>query len=157
MQQPSVIHSTFVLERSYRQKPELIFSAFANATLKRRWFVEGESHDVEHYELDFRLGGAERVRRRLKEGTPFPGVAVVTEGTYLDITPNQCIVTASRMTLGDRPISAALVTFEFLRTDKGTDLLFTHQGAYFEGSGGPEILQDGWRKLFQNLEKELTR
>lgn len=157
MQQPSVIHSTFVLERSYPKKVELVFSAFANAQQKRRWFAEGGTHDLEHYELDFRVGGAERWRVRLKEGTPFPGVAIVTEATYLDITLNSRILTASRMTLGDKPISAALVTFEFLPADKGTDLLCTHQGAYFEGSGGPEILQDGWRKLLQKLETELAR
>ena len=41
------------------------------------------------------------------------------------------------MTLGDRRISASLFTFEFLAAGKGTDLIFTHQGAFFERSGGP--------------------
>lgn len=127
IEQQSVIHSTFVLERSYPKPPERVFSAFADATKKRHWYAEGRSQEVEEFEMEFRAGGTERSRYRFKEGTPFPGVAITNEGTYQDIVPNRRIVTASTMTLGDKHISASLVTFEFLATDKGTDLICTHQ------------------------------
>jgi uncharacterized protein YndB with AHSA1/START domain len=153
----SVIHSTFVIERSYPKPPHLVFSAFADAAKKRRWFGEGESHEVEAYELDFRVGGAERLRYRFNEGTPFQGIEVTYEGSYPDIVPNQRVVNASTMALGDKRISASLVTFEFLPTDKGTDLICTHQGAFFEGADGPQIREAGWRKLLDQLAKELTR
>lgn len=156
MLEPSVIHSTFVIERSYPKPPERVFSAFANAPQKRRWFLEGPKQDVEQFEMDFRVGGAERARLRLKEGTPFPGVAITTEGSYLDIVPHRRIVTVSTMTLGEKRISTALVTFEFLSTDQGTDLLCTHQGAFFEGADGPKMREDGWRKLLEKLAKELA-
>ncbi len=61
------------------------------------------------------------------------------------------------MTLGDKRISASLVTIELLPTDKGTDLICTHQGAFFEGSDGPQMREGGWRLLFDKLAKELTR
>jgi uncharacterized protein YndB with AHSA1/START domain len=116
MEQPSVNHSTFVVERSYPKSAE-----------KRRWFAEGEIQEVEEFAMDFRVGGAERVRYRFKEGTPFPGVAITNEG-YQDIVPNRRVVTASTMTLGDKRISASPVTVELVQTDKGTDLICTHQG-----------------------------
>lgn len=152
----SVIHSTFVLERSYPKSPERVFSAFSNAPQKRRWFFEGRQTEIEKYDLDFREGGSEHAHLRFKEGSPFPGVAMITETSYLDIRPSRRIVTSSTMTIGENRVSAALVTFEFLSTDKGTDLICTHQGAFFEGSGGPEMREEGWRKLFENLDKELA-
>jgi uncharacterized protein YndB with AHSA1/START domain len=157
MQEQSVIHSTFVIERSYPKPPERVFSAFADAAKKRRWFAEGENHDVEEFEMDFRVGGAERIRYRFKEGTPFPGVALTNEGRYQDIVLNRRLVTASTMTLGDKRFSASLVTVEFLPADQGTVLICTHQGAFFEGADGPQMREAGWRHLLEQLAKELTR
>ena len=60
------------------------------------------------------------------------------------------------MTLGDQRISASLVTFEFLPADKGTDLICTHQGAFFEGADGPQIREAGWRNLLDQLGNEAS-
>jgi uncharacterized protein YndB with AHSA1/START domain len=157
MQEPSVIHNTFVIERSFAKPPERVFSAFANPTKKRRWFAEGEGHEIEEFDSDFRVGGTERLRYRFKQGTPFPGAALTNDARFQDIVPNRRIVSASTMDLADKRISASLVTFEFLQTDKGTDLIFTHQGTFFEGSGGPQMREVGWRKLLDNLATELAR
>ena len=61
------------------------------------------------------------------------------------------------MALGNKPISASLVTVELVPTDKGTDLICTHQGAFFEGADGPQIREAGWRKLLDNLAAELSQ
>ena len=157
MEQQSVIHSTFVIERSYPKSTDRVFAAFADPGKKRRWFAEGEKHEVEEFVMDFRVGGAERTLYRFKEGTPFPGVTLRNEVSYQDIVPGRRLVTASTMTLGDRRISCSLVTIELLPSETGTDLICTHQGAFFEGSDGPKMREEGWRKLFDRLGADLGR
>jgi uncharacterized protein YndB with AHSA1/START domain len=156
MAEQSVIHNTFVIERSYPKSPEVVFSAFSDAAKRRRWFADSDTNEVEAFESDFRVGGTDRVLYRMNEKTPFKGVLLTNEGTYQNIVPDKCVVMASRMTLGDKRISASLVTIELLPTDKGTDLICTHQGAFFEGADGPQMREAGWRRLFENLAKELA-
>jgi uncharacterized protein YndB with AHSA1/START domain len=156
MSHQTAVHNTFVLERSYPKPPEDVFAAFADPDKKRRWYAESRGLEVVAFDQDFRVGGVERLQYRFNQGSPFPGAALVNEGRYQDIVPNRRIVTASTMDLADRRISATLVTFEFLPTDKGTDLICTHQGTFFEGSDGPEMRQQGWQTLFDRLEKALS-
>jgi uncharacterized protein YndB with AHSA1/START domain len=157
MEQQSVIHNTFVIEKSYSAKPERVFAAFADPSKKRRWFVEGENHSVESYEMDFREGGKEKAQLRFNPGLPVVGgLACTNETSYLDVVPNKRLVFASVMMIEGKSISASLCTIELLATEKGTDLLFTHQAAFFEGSDGPEMRKGGWEKLLTNLDSELS-
>ena len=157
MEEKSVIHSTFVIERSYPATPERVFGAFADPAKKRRWFFEGNGHEVEHFEMDFRVGGREHARFRFKEGTPLKGIACTSDNSYLDIVANHRVVLASTMAVGERCISASLVTLEFLPSETGTDLIVTHQGAFFEGADGPEMREAGWRALLDRLNGETAR
>jgi len=69
MAEQTVIHNTFVIERSYPACPERVFAAFAEPAKKRRWFVESEYHDVEQFEMDFRREG---LSRRVIASRPVP-------------------------------------------------------------------------------------
>lgn len=155
--EPSVVHSTFVIEHRYPYPIERLFAAFADPAKKRRWFAESDNHDVELYEMDFRVGGVERTSYRFRPGTPFPGVMLQTEGAIQDIVPNERVVTASTMSLGDRRISSSLITVEFVPNEQVTDLVLTYQGAFYEGSGGPKMREEGWRKLLGQLDAELSK
>ena len=157
MEERTVTHGTFVIERSYATTPDRVFAAFADPAKKRRWFGGGEGSEMEEFEMDFRVGGTERTMRRMGPATPFPGVALTNESYYQDIVPNRRVVFAYTMSLGDRRISASLATVELVRTEKGTDLIFTDQGAYLEGGDGPKMREGGWSKLLEGLAKELAR
>lgn len=157
MEERSVIHNTFVIERSYPGTPERVFAAFADPARKRRWFAESEGHEVEKFEMDFQPGGIEQARFLFKAGTPFQGIAMMSDTVFQDIVLNRRIVMASTMTIGDKRISASLVTVEFMPDEKGTGLIFTHQAAFFEGADGPRMREEGWRQLLDRLERELAR
>jgi uncharacterized protein YndB with AHSA1/START domain len=157
MAEPSVIHNTFVLERSYPAPPAKIFAAFADTAKKRRWFIEGDRHTVEHYEMDFRVGGKECAQIRFGPGSPVSGLVCTNNISYLGIVPDKRIVFASTMSIEEKCISASLGTFELLPTATGTDLIFTHQAAFFEGADGPAMREAGWRSLLDRLTAELAR
>ena len=154
MSDPTTVHDTFVLERRYPLPPSEVFAALADPDLKRRWFAEGD-HPAEIFEMDFRVGGAERTLFRLGEDTPFPGTAIETEGRYEEITPGRRVVVSSTMSLGDRRISSTLVTYELVENSGGTDLILTHQAAFYEGADGPEMRKDGWEKMLAGLDRQL--
>ena len=150
MAETSVTHGTFVIERNYPVAPERVFAAFSDPAKKHRWFVDDEASGVEDFGMDFRVGGVERKRFSNKYG-------VFTNDTvYLDIVPDRRIVFAYTMSMGDRRFSSSQATVELLATEKGTNLIFTEQGAYFEGSDGPKMRQDGWQVLLESLAKELA-
>ena len=91
MEERSVIHSSFVVERSYPQPPERVFAAFAQPARKRRWYAEGD-HEIQEFEMEFRVGGGERLRYRFKEGHPIAGSEISNESTYQDIAAESRIL-----------------------------------------------------------------
>jgi len=151
---PTVTHATFTIERRYSAGPERVFAAFADPAKKRRWFAERQLRDAE-FTMDFRVGGREQTKARMGPDTPFPGVAITNDTVYQDIAPHRRIVFAYTMTLGERRISASLATVELLASDSGTVLIFTEQGAFFEGSDSPKMRQDGWNGILDGLKAEV--
>lgn len=155
MADPTVVHSTFFIERNYPQPPERVFAAFEQPSRKRRWYAEGD-HEIQEFEMEFRVGGSERYSYRFKEGHPIAGSAIANESTYQDIVAEKRIVTTTRMSLNGKPILVAVLTLEFVASATGTDLVFTNQGTFIDWPDGPGMIEHGWRALFDRLGKELA-
>jgi len=150
MTERSVTHATFSIERTYDSPPARVFKAFADPAIKRRWFAEGEGWQVEEFTVDFKVGGYERSRFRFQGGAP-----IRNDTSYHDIVPNERIILAYTMTIGDNRISSSLATFEFKQAGGGTQVVFTEQGAFLDGldTAGPR--EAGWRDLLEALGKAL--
>jgi uncharacterized protein YndB with AHSA1/START domain len=148
----SVTHVTFVVERGYDAPPSRVFAAFASPATKRRWFAEGEGWEVEEFEVDFRVGGHERGRFRFRGGP-----LIRNDTVYQDIVPDERIIIAYAMTVGETRISASLATMEFRPEGSGTRLVYTEQGAFLDGQDQPADRERGCRALLDNLDAELRR
>ena len=157
MEQQAVVHNTFVIERAYPVPPQRVFAAFSDPAKKRRWAADGESKQIDSYDLDFRVGGSEHYASGFKEGHPLAGRTLKSENIYRDIVPNRRIVFTSTMALEENYFSISLGTVELLPTEKGTDLVLTFQSAFLEGADGPEMREAGWRGLLEKLAGELAQ
>ena len=156
MPEPSVTHSSFVIERTYPTTPARVFAAFSDPAKKQRWFAEGDEFQMESFAMDFRVGGREVTRFRSSHDSPIEGASLENQTCYQDIVPDSRIVLAYTMAIAERRISASLATFEILPTADGTKLIFTEQAAFFENSDGAEMRKFGWTELLNQLGKELA-
>lgn len=138
-----VKHATFVVERQYPVSPEKVFQAWADPEAKSKWFSKA---DV----FEFRVGGREYSR-----GGPPEGPIYTFDACYQEIVPDQRIVYSYTMDLDDIRISASLTTIELFPAAGGTKLVFTEQGAFFDGHDTPEVREQGTKELLDLLGKSL--
>ena len=148
-------HDTFILQRNYPHSRERLFKVLSDPALKRRWYAS-QATEIERFETDFRVGGADRQRSVMGPQTPFPGNVIENEGRFEDIVDGERIVVTTSMTFGGLRISTALLTFELSDEPDGCTLRFTHQAAFYEGADGPEMRRAGWEKILDSLARSLT-
>lgn len=156
MTSSAAVHGSFTIERRYPAAAAKVFAACANPELKKSWFAESDTHEIEAYDSDFRIGGRERLTYRFGPNTPFPGATLTNDGVYHDIVDQRRIVTSSRMALEGRPISVALETIEISEAGEETSLTCTFQGVFFESADGPDMREQGWRDLLDRLGRTLA-
>jgi uncharacterized protein YndB with AHSA1/START domain len=147
----SVIHADFTIERQYDCSPSQTFSAFADPELKGAWFAVPAEWENRTWELDFRVGGGE-----INRGGP-PGSPVHTfRSRYHDIVADERIVFAYDLLVDERLMSTSLTTVELFPAEGGTRLLFTEQGAFFDGLDDPAEREHGTGKLLDALGAHLA-
>jgi uncharacterized protein YndB with AHSA1/START domain len=158
MSEKPAVHSTFTIERTYAAPPARVFASFADPAKKRVWLFDGKGFEGQSYSADFRVGGFEKSRFTFTggpPGAPTAGTPMGNDTVYLDIVPDQRIVFAYAMLVGDRRMSASLATVELSPSGGGTRLVFTEQAAFFEPSDGAQLREAGWRGLLAALEESL--
>lgn len=152
MTKRSVTHSTFVIERTYAASPARVFAAWSEPAAKARWFVGPVEWQKSNHELDFRVGGKERVSGGRKGGPVH-----TYEARYQDIVKNERIVSTYDMHLDDKRISVSLATIEIAADGDGTRLTYTEQGAFLDGYDDAGSRERGTQDLLDKLDAALER
>jgi uncharacterized protein YndB with AHSA1/START domain len=152
MTERSVNHATIVIERVYDATPAQVFAAWSDPEALLRWGNPGGDWDVAYDRFDFRVGGGD-VSRFGPKGTE----AYVNEAQYLDIVPDERIISAGSMIHGEKRLFAGMLTVEFRSAGAGCRLTMTEQGAFLDGHDLSENHEAGWNTMLDNLAEELRR
>ncbi len=157
MTEKSVIHATFVVERTYAASASQVFAAFASEEAKSDWGDTGDIAKAEpatgEAEFDFRIGGRERF------GVSHEGVRYTYDALYYDIVPDRRLVYSYEMYTDDVRISVSVATIELVEANNSTMLTWTEQGAYLDGYDGdeaPRLRQGGTSEMLDGLVKYLA-
>jgi uncharacterized protein YndB with AHSA1/START domain len=157
MTERSVIHDTFVIERTYPASTSRVFAAFASSEAKDAWGDTGDLGEAKPAtgieEFDFRVGGHERF------GHTYQDVSYTYDAIYYDIVPDQRLVYSYEMYAGDVRISVSVATIEFATSGEGTRLTWTEQGAYLDGIDGEDagrLREGGTSEMLDGLAKYLA-
>ena len=145
----SVVHSTFTIERTYDHSPAHVFAAWADPSLKSRWFGGGTDDAPIDLDMDFRVGGRET------DGSEPGGY----EARYHEIVPDERIVFTYDLSFGGPLVSVSLATVEFRAADgaSGTQMTYTEYGAFLDGHDDPELRKNGTGGMLDELGRLLER
>lgn len=152
-------HGSFIVERTYAASPQRVFAAWSDPIAKRAWFVEGEGWEIQSYALDFREGGAETSKFLFVRGEETFGQKTVfsNDTVFNEIVANERIIFTYSMDRNGKRFSVSLATVEIKTADKGTRLIFTEHGAFFDGADGVKMREAGWNELLQKLDDHLAK
>lgn len=143
MNERFVKHATFVVERTYAASPAKVYQAWADPAAKARWFSQPDI-------FEFHVGG-----REYSSGGPPEGPVFTFDACYQEIVPEERIVYSYTLDSDDKRISVSLTTVELIPTEDGTKLVFTEQGAFFDGYDTPEVREHGTNEMLNALGKTL--
>ncbi|WP_256759485.1 SRPBCC family protein [Cohnella sp. WQ 127256] len=144
MNERFVKHGTFVVEKTYSASPERVYQAWADPNAKAKWFSKPDI-------FDFQVGGREYSR-----GGPPDGPIFTFDANYQELVPEQRIVYTYTLDSDSIRISVSITTVELIKVEGGTKLIFTEQGAFFDGHDTPEIREHGTNVMLDALGKVLV-
>ncbi|MCY9590952.1 polyketide cyclase [Paenibacillus chitinolyticus] len=143
MSERFVKHATFVVERVYAASPKRVYHAWADPDAKAKWFSKPDI-------FEFRVGG-----REYSSGGPPEGPVFTFDASYQELVPDQRIVYTYTLDSDGTRISVSNTTVELIAVEGGTKLIFTEQGAFFDGHDTPEVREHGTNAMLDGLGKAL--
>lgn len=143
-----VTHATLVFNRLCAAPVQRVFAAFADPMERERWGTPSENAAFAYDETNFRIGGRDVFRCGPKKNPRFRGIV-----TYLDILPNQRIISSEAVEIEGSRLFISLVTTTFEPKSKGTKVNVTVQVISFAGAGMIEGIKDGNNASLDNLVK----
>jgi uncharacterized protein YndB with AHSA1/START domain len=126
----SVKHGSFTLERIYDASASEVFAAWSDRDAKAEWFAPQD----DRYSLDFRVGGTEAVHGG-------EGVDLVARSEYHDIVPGARIVYTTALSADEVLSTVSLTTVQFEPDGERTRLVLTEQDVFLD-----DREQQAWRE-----------
>jgi uncharacterized protein YndB with AHSA1/START domain len=140
----STTHSTFTIERTYNATPARVWSAWADPHKKLQWF--GPKELKGEHELEFRVGGHERMSVRIPDGALY-----LFDSSFRDIVEHQRIVHTYEMYRDEQRMSVSVATIELEPSGDATTLTLTEQGVFFDALDTPAEREHGTREMLDTL------
>ena len=145
MNAPNILHTSFVIDRQFKARPDRVFAAWSDPEAKRRWSDCHSELPNNEYSLDFRPGGVEIHR------VVYPNGSVQrVQKRFFDIVPSVRIIFGYDIQLDTRRLSVSLVTVQLEPIRIGTRMLMTEYIAYLDGH---EDLEERIRGTNEGLDR----
>ena len=139
-------HGTVVVERTIHVPVARAYSAFADAKERSIWAAPSDTSVFIYDETDFRIGGRDVARCGARDDPRFR-----VESCYIDIVPEQRVVTVETIRELGKLLALNLTTVEFLAEDQATRLKVTVQVLSFMGQSMITNTKDGHSGSLANL------
>jgi uncharacterized protein YndB with AHSA1/START domain len=138
------LHGSFAVSRDLSASPDLVFAAYADVSVRRRWFLmPGPAADAQH-SLDFRVGGGE-----VSSGVFAPsGIAGSEErisyrSVFWDVVQDSRVLFGYELVLNGvrRWVSLVTVSLSPLPNLPGTQLRHAEQYVFlaYSGDGAQDV------------------
>jgi uncharacterized protein YndB with AHSA1/START domain len=150
MTTPQAKHATIRVERHYAHPVSAVFEAWRDPAARARWEPKpgGIDEDCEHVELQT---GARERGRWLENGEEL----MCFEHHFVQVVPEQRIVTTVRMATNDSPLLSSQHVIEMTAEAGGTTLVCTEQVTWLNGQDMRPQHESGWKSLLDGLAAEL--
>ncbi len=144
--------ATYLQVRRILDAPrEMVFRAWTEPEMLKRWFRVSEDYSTPIAEVDLRVGGRYRLGMRPPDGSP----ALIVGGMYREISPPERLVFTWRWETAAADEPESLVTVEFNERSGVTEVVLTHEG--FVSNARRDEHAQGWQGCLDRLDQALKQ